>query len=45
MTELARELVDLNVDVIVTSGAGVFAAHKVTKTVPIVAAAVETQVG
>jgi putative ABC transport system substrate-binding protein len=36
--ELARELVDLKVDVIVTIGDGVYAAHRVTKTVPIVAA-------
>ncbi len=36
--ELARELVDLKVDVIVTSADGVLAAHEVTKTVPIVAA-------
>jgi putative tryptophan/tyrosine transport system substrate-binding protein len=35
---LARDLVDLKVDVIVTSVDGVFAAHEVTKTVPIVAA-------
>ena len=38
MEELARELVDLKVDVIVTSGDEVYAAHRVTKTVPIVAA-------
>ena len=38
-TELARELLDLEVDVIVSDGDGVLAAHKVTKTVPIVAAA------
>ena len=37
-TQLARELVDLKVDVIVTSADGVLAAHEVTKTVPIVAA-------
>jgi putative tryptophan/tyrosine transport system substrate-binding protein len=36
--ELARDLVDLKVDVIVTSVDGVLAAHEVTKTVPIVAA-------
>ena len=39
MAEQARELVDLKVDVIMTTGPGVLAAHKVTKTVPIVAAA------
>jgi putative tryptophan/tyrosine transport system substrate-binding protein len=38
MAELARELVDLKVDVIVSAGPGVYAAHSVTKTVPIVAA-------
>ena len=38
MAELARELVDLKVDVIVTEGTGVYAAHNVTNTVPIVAA-------
>ena len=38
MAELARELVDLKVDVIVTAALGVAAAHKVTQTVPIVAA-------
>jgi putative ABC transport system substrate-binding protein len=32
----ASEIVDLKVDVIVASGAAVYAAHKVTKTVPIV---------
>jgi putative ABC transport system substrate-binding protein len=36
---LARELVDLKVDVIVTGGPGVFVAHGVSNTVPIVAAA------
>ena len=36
--ELAQELVDLKVDVILTAAEGVLAAHKVTKTVPIVAA-------
>src|SRR5208283_5170770 len=35
---LARELVDLKVDVIVTAGPGTIAAHRVTTTVPIVAA-------
>ena len=39
MAELARELVDLKVDVIVTGGPGVFAAHTVTNTIPIVSAA------
>ena len=34
---LARELVDLEIDVIVTVGDGAYAAHRVTKTVPIVA--------
>ena len=34
--ELARELVDLKVDVIVTGGMGVIAAHKATNTLPIV---------
>jgi putative ABC transport system substrate-binding protein len=38
MEELARELVALKVDVIVTSGDEVYGAHRVTKTVPIVAA-------
>ena len=38
MVELARELVDLKVDVLVSAGPGVYAAHSVTKTVPIVAA-------
>jgi putative ABC transport system substrate-binding protein len=38
MAELARELVDLKIDVIVTNGPGVYGAHRVTKTVPIVAA-------
>ena len=38
MEELARELVDLKVDIIVTGGPGVIAAHRVTNTVPIVAA-------
>ena len=33
---LAAELVNLNVDIIVTGGEGVFAAHRVTATVPIV---------
>ena len=36
--ELARELVDLRVDVIVSWGGGVYAAHRVTNTVPIVTA-------
>jgi putative tryptophan/tyrosine transport system substrate-binding protein len=36
---LAAELVDLNVDVIVTFGTGVYAAHRATMTVPIVMAA------
>ncbi len=36
MTELARELVDLKVELIVTNGVGVYAAHRVTTTVPIV---------
>ena len=35
--KLARELVDLKVDVIVTGGMGVIAAHKATNTIPIVA--------
>jgi len=39
MEGLARELVDLKVDVIVAIGNGVYAAHRVTKTVPIVTAA------
>ena len=37
LTDLARQLVDLDVDVIVTGGPGVFAAAQATKTVPIVA--------
>ncbi|MBV8565135.1 MAG: hypothetical protein JO273_06750 [Methylobacteriaceae bacterium] len=37
LSELAHELVDLGMDVIVTGGPGVFAAHEATKTVPIVA--------
>jgi putative tryptophan/tyrosine transport system substrate-binding protein len=40
MAELAKQLVDLGVDLILTSGPGVFAAHGVTKTLPIVATAV-----
>ena len=36
LAELARELVDREVDIIVTGGPGVIAAHGVTKTVPIV---------
>lgn len=38
MAELASELVELKVDVIVTNGPGVFGARRVTKTIPIVAA-------
>ncbi len=37
LIELARQLVDLDADVIVTGGPGVFAAAQATKTVPIVA--------
>jgi putative ABC transport system substrate-binding protein len=40
LTPLARELVDLKVDVIVTYGFGVFWAHEATLRVPIVAASV-----
>jgi putative ABC transport system substrate-binding protein len=39
LSALASELVDLKVDVIVTGGPGVYAAHRVTKTVPIVVGA------
>jgi len=39
IAELARELVDLNAEVIVTGGPGVFTAHTVTSTIPIVSAA------
>ena len=39
LAALAREFVDLKVDVIVTGGQGVLAAHKATKTIPIVSAA------
>ncbi len=38
LTALARELVGLKVDVLVTWGPGVFAARRVTRTVPIIAA-------
>jgi len=38
MARLASELVDLDVDVLVTWGPGVLGAHRATKTVPIVAA-------
>jgi putative ABC transport system substrate-binding protein len=38
MARLASALVDLGVDLIVTGGTGVYAAHDVTKIVPIVAA-------
>ena len=38
LKELSRALVDLKVEIIVTDGPGVDAAHQVTKTVPIVAA-------
>jgi putative ABC transport system substrate-binding protein len=36
---LAAELVDMNVDVLVTAGSGVFAARRATATIPIVVAA------
>ena len=36
LMELAKELIDLKADIIVTGGPGVIAAHDVTKTVPIV---------
>ena len=36
LDELATELVRLNVDVIVTAGSGVYAAHRATTTIPIV---------
>ena len=39
IAELARELVDLKVEVIVTGGPAVFIAHRVTSTIPIVSAA------
>ena len=39
MAELAKELVDLKVDLIVTSGPGVFAVRGVTNTLPIVVTA------
>jgi ABC-type uncharacterized transport system substrate-binding protein len=38
LAALAKELVDLKIDVLVTGGPGVYAAHRATKTVPIVAA-------
>ncbi len=38
LAELVRELVDLKVDLIVSMGSGVYAAHRVTKSVPIVTA-------
>ena len=38
MAELARDLVDRKVDVILTGGPGVYAAHSVTTAIPIVAA-------
>jgi putative tryptophan/tyrosine transport system substrate-binding protein len=41
----ARELIDLNVDVIVSSGGGVYAAHKLSRTVPIVTTATGDLVG
>lgn len=39
LAALAQELVDLKVEVIATAASGVYAAHKVTKTVPIVVCA------